>query len=214
MKKVSQRLHSIAFVGKMNPAIFHPIWFSQEGIIGKREGEAKLEVNHPDVSIFNLNWIGIRVFREKFAALTLKEGYKEELYDLVMNTFNLLQYTPISALGINSKMQIQFNTVEECEVFFNKFFPVDIWSKSLENPKMSSISIKSKPYNERDGHIIVRVDRPLDNPFIVQFDVNDHYNFNDSTKAHDVLGILNANYEKSIIFSDNIINSFMEESDE
>lgn len=60
---------SVVLVGQLNPSIFQPFWFSSHGILGEQEvREATIEIIHPDITIFHLNWLKIQVQRDKFIA--------------------------------------------------------------------------------------------------------------------------------------------------
>ena len=62
---------SIVLVGNFNPAIFHPSWLSEHGMV--REGDADkadIQVVSPEVSSFTTHWLLLQVTRDKFQAST------------------------------------------------------------------------------------------------------------------------------------------------
>ncbi len=97
--------HTIVLLGNFNPKIFQPIWFSTEELLQKQEAEkANIEIIHPDVTIFSLDWLRVTVTPERFSAETTQESYYEAVRDLIIGTFSLLRHTPITKMGINIDM--------------------------------------------------------------------------------------------------------------
>ncbi len=73
---------SIVLLGDLNPKIFQPAWFAAEKLIRKPEAEAaEIEIIHPEVVIFNLEWLRLEVTRERFSASTTQEPYYEFIRD-------------------------------------------------------------------------------------------------------------------------------------
>jgi hypothetical protein len=87
---------AIVAMGSFNPAIFHPAWFSGQGLIRKEEFEtAKIEIVHRDVCHFAVEWFSLQVTGDRFAMQTGDPAKSQSLRDLVMATFTILEHTPI-----------------------------------------------------------------------------------------------------------------------
>ena len=94
---------SVVFLGDFNPKIFQPAWFAAQGLIRQQEAEeAKVDIIHPEVVSFSLEWLALQVTREQCALTTTQEPYYVVMRDLIVGTFNLLQHTPLHKLGITS----------------------------------------------------------------------------------------------------------------
>ena len=62
---------TVVFLGDFNPKIFQPAWFAVQGLIRQQEAEeANVEIIHPDVVSFSLEWLALQVTRERFAIST------------------------------------------------------------------------------------------------------------------------------------------------
>jgi hypothetical protein len=146
-----QDTHSIVVVGDMNPTIFHPLWFSKEGIIPEHEAEgAEIRVIHPDITAFAAGWFDLQVTRQKFILKTKMEAYYEPLRDLAVSTFTSLSHTPIRALGVNFEIH---RKVKDLRGLVSKFAPGDFWEDKELNPQFETLSIrldkKELPNDER-----------------------------------------------------------------
>jgi len=71
---------SLVLRGDFTPAMFHPSWFAVQGLIGKEEAEvADVKIVHPDVTAFEMEWLRMRITRDRFQAATAQEPYYEVL---------------------------------------------------------------------------------------------------------------------------------------
>ena len=58
---------SIVFRGDFNPKIFQPAWFAAQGLIRNEEAdEAKIEIIHPTIVVFSLDWLRIQIEPNRF----------------------------------------------------------------------------------------------------------------------------------------------------
>src|SRR3954463_8544753 len=95
---------AIILLGSFNPQIFQPTWFSAQGLIRKEEGEsAKLQLIHPEIAAFSLEWAQLQVTPQRFGleASTTQQYSPELLRDLTLGTFRLLSHTPVKMMGLN-----------------------------------------------------------------------------------------------------------------
>lgn len=66
MSKAEIRGISLVLLGDFNPIIFQPRWFMSENLITQAESDdADVQIVHPDVTTFQLPWIGINVTRDR-----------------------------------------------------------------------------------------------------------------------------------------------------
>jgi hypothetical protein len=126
---------SIIILGSFNPAIFHPTWFKANGLIKPEEAEsAKLEVTHPIISNFSVEWFRLQVEPGKFDVQTNDEAHFELLSDLVTGTFSLLEHTPVRAMGMNRMMHFKMDSKEAWHAFGDKIAPKDVWQGIMKEP--------------------------------------------------------------------------------
>ena len=77
---------SIVALGSFNPTIFQPAWFTFHKLIREDEGnEAKIEVIHPQATVFSTPWFGLQVTPDRFYLETLDPTKWLPLRDLVPN---------------------------------------------------------------------------------------------------------------------------------
>jgi len=212
MRKIDKKTISIVFIGKFNPAIFQPLWFSSEGLIRNSEGnEAKIELIHPDVTIFSLDWIKIEAFRNKIIFSSLQEEHDELIADLVINSLSLLRHTPLYQMGINVTVNFSTENDEEWNKIGDTLTPKSIWNKVVKKPGMKSIAIQSmRDDNNYKGFIQIRVSPHPKQKNGVVISINDHYEIdksdNELINSEDIINIFKTEWKKSVKKSDEIVN--------
>ena len=177
MSKVSRYslTKSIVLLGKLNPAIFQPAWFSAHSLIRETEADVALKVIHPDVALFDLQWAKFDINPERFVVTTEQEPYFEVVRDLVLGTFRLLEHTPIKAIGFNTTANYKVNDREDWDQFGHSLAPKDFWNSSLSHPGLVSLTIQGEREDEYKGYIRVTTG-PISKPqYGVQIAVNDHF---------------------------------------
>lgn len=167
---------SVVWLGDFNPKIFQPAWFAAEGLIRKQEAEeANVEIIHPEVVSFALEWLTLHVTRERFFASTSQEPYYEVVRDLVLGTFRLLRHTPVHKMGINTDMHFRMGSEEAWHAFGHRLAPKDLWQGILENPGMRSLTMEGRRPDGCKGYIRVKVEPSVRVHPGVYVNVNDHY---------------------------------------
>jgi hypothetical protein len=209
---------SIVLLGDFNPKIFQPAWFAAQGLIGtleSEEAEANVEIIHPDVTIFRLDWLTLQVTRERFLASTAQEAYVEVLRDLVFGTFTLLRHTPAGVMGINLDMHFRMRSEEEWHAFGDRLAPKEQWKGVLEKPGMRRLDMEGARPDGLRGYIRVRVEpSPRIHPG-VYFSVNDHYTVENPAAVvgcDEIIDILGRHWGESIKRSENIISSLQRDT--
>lgn len=214
--------HNIVFLGNFNPIIFQPAWFAAEGLIKKPEAEnASVQIIHPDVVIFSLEWLKLEVTKERFVARTIQESHDEPLRDLMMGTFGLLRHTPINKMGINRSMNFLVESDKKWHAAGYKLAPKEPWDGILKTSGLVSLTIQES--EQKDGEILrsdglkgfarVKVEPStlvLNGLFI---EVNDHFETKDSSSTvgcDEIINILKQSWKTSYDRSEKIIYSLLE----
>jgi len=205
---------SVVLIGSFNPQIFQPTWFSCEELIRKEEAEAaKIQIIHPEVVVFDLEWLRMEVTRDRFVAITEKESSFDILRDLVLGTFRILRHTPIRMMGLNRDMHFRMASEEEWHAVGHRLAPKEPWNGIIEKPGMRTLIMQGKRPDDFKGFIVVRVEPSLRVPQGVHIQVNDHYQIEDQ-KAMDgcdiIMGILDSSWKTSQERSKKIIYDLME----
>jgi hypothetical protein len=216
MRKIDKEIISIVFVGKFNPVIFQPLWFSSENLIRKSEGEeAKVELIHPDVTIFNLDWIRLEVLRDKIIFRSLQDEHEEEIADLIVSTFKLLRHTPIDKMGINKEVIFSAENEQAWHKIGDTLAPKEIWEPIVNKPGMNSVTIESlRGASTFKGYIRTKIEPYQNLKYGVSISVNDHYeievNERTITNSDDIINIFEKEWKKSLENSSKIIEYLME----
>ena len=142
----------------------------------------------------------------------------------MLKTFGeFLYHTPINGLGINFVVHFDCGSFEAREEFAIRLAPRKPWGAwgdaiegppdGLEHGGLASISMRqnNRP-DERKGSLIVRLEPSIRLPRTGIFMlVNDHYSFEDSKEndSSQAVEIMELNWDKSLKYSEFIINSIM-----
>jgi hypothetical protein len=210
----------IVFLGDFNPKIFSPAWFAANKLIGEHESQsAKPEIIHSDVASFIMPWFRLHVIRDRFAIFTEQEAYFTHLYDLVSNTFLLLEHTPIHSLGYNWSIHIPCESEDEWHEFGHYLAPQNPWNNIFENSGMQRLEVVEKypPENKLEGKIRFRTEPSREIKYGVYFNINDHYEVSDKKTVmgcEKILTVFRDNWNKSKDMADAkvglLINNFNE----
>lgn len=148
----------IVLVGSFNPKIFQPAWFAAENLIRKEEAQAaNIELIHPQVARFSLDWLQLQVTEEQFSATTTQSSFYEPLRDLVLGTFRLLRHTPVRMMGLNRDSHFRMPTEEAWHAFGHRLTPKEPWAGVLKEPGMRSLTMEGLRPDGFQGYIRVRL---------------------------------------------------------
>jgi hypothetical protein len=204
---ISRDETSVVLVGSFNPAIFHAAWLARHGLVQDSEAEhAQIEVISPDVAIFNLNWVRLEVIHERFVARTNDETRFDPLRDLVVGTFQLLEHTPVSQLGLNRELWFEMPSEEPWHQIGDTLAPKEIWREDLKNPGMKRLTIQAERSDDYPGYINITV-QPTQ-PKVVSFAINDHYELGEANGRR-AGQIIAARWDKSIAASKQLALSIL-----
>ena len=196
MKKKAEILRlDVVLLGDFNPKIFTPAWFSSLDLIGEKEAdEAKVELIHQDVSIFNLDWCRIQVTRDRFSIFTEQEVYFTKLIDLVTQTFTCLNHTPLRAIGANWGGHYKSESEKEWHQFGYFLAPKSPWDKIFKESAMAQIEImeENQVAYSATGNMRVRVSASNELKHGIFINVNDHYELEPDAKRFGCKDIINA----------------------
>jgi len=196
---------SIVVLGSFNPAIFHPLWFKINQLIRPEEADsAKLEVTHPAVSIFSLEWFKLQVEMERFVVETTDKANFGPISDLVLGTFSILDHTPVRALGMNRVMHFKMDSIEKWHAFGHMIAPKDVWHGIMERPGLRSLTMED-PRDDPLGFTRVRIEpsKRVDPGIFIE--VNNHYEIKDNN-IQNMLNILKGSWKEVLLKSESIAN--------
>lgn len=195
---------SIVVIGSFNPGIFHPYWFEKQGLLPETEtNNAIIEVVSNSLAIFTMSWVRIEVLSDKFVARTTDESKFGPLKDLVLGIFRLLEFTPVTQLGLNRDMQFKLPDENTWHTIGHTLVPKNIWGNYLKNTGMKLLTVESMRDDDLDGIFNITVKPVLIPPlpmkeWLVEFAVNDHFDLGDKKTASDAYDIISKCWDNSL----------------
>lgn len=188
---------TIVFLGSFNPGIFHPAWFEKNELMLKTETDnAKIELISNDVAMFSMSWVRIEVVGERFMIRTNDESKFGPLRDLVMGIFHLLEFTPVSQVGLNREIRFQLPDLESWHAVGHKLAPKEPWSDHLKTPGLKLLTMEALRDDGRVGAFNISVAAASSNSVIVSF--NDHLTLDKNSTAAVACEIISQDWEKSL----------------
>jgi hypothetical protein len=204
--------HSVVLLGNFNPAIFHPQWFARQGLI--REGEAddaKVQVNHPQLSQFETEQFLFLVTLDKFTIVTRPKTSPDLLRDLVLGTFYILEHTPMTALGMNQQMHVAMASEEAWHRLGDKLAPKEAWSPLLpERPGLRSLDVTFGGLDPKKPSVTVRVQPSLQMKHGVYFEVNHHRPALSENPNEELQDVLKTEWDNSRTKGDEIVSRIID----
>ena len=167
---------NIVLRGQFNPAMFHPAWFAAQNLIRQQEAEAaKIKIIHPDAAIFDVEWLQVRVTRDRFQVASVQEAYYEALRDVVIGIFTVLNQTPLRVIGINRDFHYGLESEKAWHTVGDRLAPKQDWGGILNSPGMKSLSMQGVRSDDYSGYILVKVEpeQPKRANFGIYIEVNE-----------------------------------------
>jgi hypothetical protein len=188
---------SIVVLGTFNPAIFHPFWFNAKGLIKSEEAEtSKIEITAPTITIFSIEWCKIQVEPNRFIIQAVSPLHFDQIEDLTLGTFSLLESTPTNAFGINRMMHFKLESREKIDAFGDMIAPKEIWKDLMHDPGVATlVMVDPKEKAKRITQITVQRSNRLELGVFIA--VNNHFEIEDKT-AKTLINILKEFWQDSI----------------
>lgn len=201
------RGNAILFHGAFNPQILQPAWLAARDLIREAESEtAEIEVVHPDIVVFALDWAALEVERERLTiSSTPKTETFEQVRDLALGIIQTLSHTPIHSVGLQFYGDYSMKDQETRDQLGWALAPPEPFQGLLERPGMGLLRMEGFRPGEQDdekGALRVRIEpsRRL-TPHGVHISVLDHYIFGDPTDiegADSAIACIEENWAESI----------------
>ncbi len=214
----------VVLAGQFNPAIFTPAWFAMHAILPRSvEANAKLQIAHPQVTIFSTDWLHLEVTTDHFQVETRQAPYIR-LRDLVMRVFKEhLHHTPVNAFGINRDVHFQVSSGVARDRIGRTLAPVEPWGDwshdlgsageqgGMTSLTMSQVDPQGRPKGGRINVTVEPSNRIGQGRVGVYVRVNDHYTIEDTApRALELLmELFEDDFEASLRRSDVIIDHVM-----
>jgi hypothetical protein len=175
----------IVFVGNFNPAIFQPEWLYSHDLISEGELEyanQHLTVIHNAVSDFDIGSdIHLLVTVDRYQ-LRADFKYNNQIRDLTIGVFKLLEHCPITALGVNRSMHYKTNSKDEQQKILNSISGVEGFNDILNQPMVKTYELISQRQDGEEGYMLVRIGPSsiIENGIMIH--VNNHHGKPDKSR--------------------------------
>lgn len=217
---------SIVFLGKFNPAIFHPAWLHSKGIEVDESELSGDVLTSRDFTQFSLDTRTYSVQADRFHVETLAAPWVK-LVDIATMIFGeYLHHTPIFALGINRDVHFRLPNASSRIRLGRKLAPLEPWGSYGEGMDaedreltggLQTLTMRRKS-KLVDGHIVqtnatiepsVRI---MDNS-AVYIRVNSHHEFSNLPEGHGsevAIDMLAKHFEPAMEEAETIIDTLMQ----
>lgn len=133
---------TVVAAGSLNPAIFHPRWLADNGLIAENEAEHALTeiVVTPQLTAFQADWLSVQITQNQAIFSTVEEARGQQVRDLARSCFDLLPQTPIDAVGINADAHFRTESEDSWHAFGDRVLPKQLWEPLFADKEWASRS--------------------------------------------------------------------------
>ena len=143
-KAVLAESASIVLVGTFNPAILHPQWFAKQELLRSSEADdAEVDMVSSAWTAVRFAWFTLQVVGDRFTATTTDPAHYSALQECVSGTFELLEFTPIRAMGVNCEKHVRASPRGIWDPLEELLAPRDLWSAVLPGPPAPTLQTLS-----------------------------------------------------------------------
>jgi hypothetical protein len=131
--------------GALNPSIFRPTWFGDQGLLRPAEVEgAMVGADDDDFMQFQLPDLLIDVNREQFTLISRNEAQNLAHRDMVSSLFDLLRYTPLRGLTISRAAWFAPQPAN-ARLNWETIAPAQAWLTVLGEPSVDRVTVLGSP---------------------------------------------------------------------
>jgi hypothetical protein len=218
---------SIVLVGNFNPSIFHPEWFIRHEIVpswnysGRNfTGDEVVPAVLPDLAQVEFqDKRNLHVMLNKFTLRCARASEYLTIKDIVTSTFNILQETPITQMGMNYQAIIQLTSKELWLKFGEQMAPKSPWLTAapyindLEKEKKDSLGLLEMTMqmprpDDLKGHIRPTLKAVDSASQKLSISINNHVEIED-TSATTMIDYLNNHWEPALEFADAFVEKVL-----
>ncbi len=215
----------IVLIGRFSPLIFSPLWFARNNLVSQEVADsAHLQILHEDIAILKLGKIQLQVEGNRLSAETTEAPWID-LCDFIAKTFTeALASTPVNQIGINRLVHYSVGSEERRNKIGLTLAPVEPWGDfgtaiaASTPPKRGGaldVTMILPTFGEGyTGHMQVSVQPSgrIKGNLGIYVQTNDHYNvgrLDETTDCMKIMSILVEKFERSVQFSETIIDQIM-----
>jgi hypothetical protein len=176
---------NVVAVGSFNPRLFHPDWFSKQGLISDDELKYSLDnldTIHKTIISYPIKESHLEVSLDR---LQIGGDFRANLQirDLLVSIFSLLEHTPVTAIGINRGMHFRVDSDDQKYAILNNLSPKESYKELLKKPVLKEIQVAGTRPDSDEGYVLINVQPSVRiNPGIF-IEVNNHHGSSEDRKV-------------------------------
>lgn len=206
---------SIVLVGRFSPAILHPQWFTKHGLIPEGEAEAaEIVVVSPSLTAVKFSWFTLQVMDARFSATTTDPSQYRALEECVSGTFELLEFTPVVAMGLNSERHVRMPSEDTWMSLEDKLAPREVWSNVLPGPRDGASALQAlsvagrRPESSAEGlSVMIEPSHRIQPGLFLR--TNEHFSFDEDEGAGKPMQKLRENWSDALDYANRVADNFM-----
>ncbi len=138
-----QSVFAVVILGSFNPQIFHPLWYADNELIAREQvDDVRDLICSDEISAFVLDEVHFQIERHRFGLTTKDASRALNLRDLAVNTFTILEHTPLTAIGLNRDMRFRLEEREHWDKIGHELAPKGKWDGIIESPGMRIVAME------------------------------------------------------------------------
>lgn len=175
--RFEQETHSVVVLGDFNPKIFHPDWFSSNGLLPPQltdEASSPLYVSR-ELTTFVVDDIHIQVEQSRLGLTTKNPAKFPAVKDLALGCLQLLEHTPLKALGLNLDFEKDMETADSWHAVGDGLAPKEPWRDLLQKPGLNTIVMEGQRAGCAADRVHIKVKPSPLSQYAVYVGINQHY---------------------------------------
>ncbi len=178
---------TVSLFGVFNPAVFHPLWFRDQGLLGREDVEQATNVVQSDSSVglrFRTESFSLEVAKDVLELTTRAAWWEEALGDLVVRLLRVLDATPIIEVSVARYGHLSRGEVADQaalldsvltaetdelpagvarsgQMLWRLFSKQRVWDGLLSSPRVDEVTIRGDRPDDLRGGVLVTVEPSL-----------------------------------------------------
>lgn len=199
---------SVVLVGSFNPAILQPRWLADQNLIRLEEATQAEDtkdgfVISPELTVVRLSWLEIQVAADRFVATTTDSSQFRTLREFVTGLFELLEHTPVTAMGLNRHLHIELPATTTWQAIEGAFAPrtslrsVFQGKEETDIPFLMTLAVRGWRAGSSAEHLNVKIEPSKRIQEGLYLETNEHYTFAKNARASAAMDILREDWDSA-----------------
>lgn len=180
MANIQKNFASAVAIGGQNPQILNEPFLKINKIIPTDQSPFDKMTNFVSTPPFaTIGFGSVEIIVEEQRLQVREAGLSDwntSIFNIVMNYYKILEYTPVTTVGLNLNCQIGFENIEESEGFQKLLLPEKSKIVEIISKDSVDVSIRLRYPHTDNGRVLLTIDRAI--PDKLQRNLNFNYEFN------------------------------------